>query len=62
MNMIQVFCSFVKGRFMSNMQKDLEILALRSQLAILQEHIMQTSREFLHSRLVVNQSTALLTG
>jgi len=40
MNVLQVLRSFVKTNFMSGIQKDLEILALRSQLAMLQKHII----------------------
>jgi len=40
MNILQFLCSLVKLRFMSGAQKDIEIIALRSQLAILQEHLL----------------------
>ena len=37
MSISKEFCSVVKTHFTSNFQKDLQILALRSQLAVLQE-------------------------
>jgi len=40
MNILQISCNLAKTRFMSDIQKDLEIIALRSQLVILQEHII----------------------
>jgi len=40
MNILQLLCSLVKLRFMSDAQKDLEILALRSQLAVFQEQMV----------------------
>jgi len=40
LNIIQLFFCFVKTSFLSKTQKDLEILALRSQLAVLQEHLL----------------------
>ena len=40
MSILPLFCSFVKTHSMSEAQKDLEILALRSQLAVLQEHLL----------------------
>ena len=41
MYILQTLYSFVKTHFfMSEMQKDLEIMALRSQLAVLQEHLL----------------------
>ena len=40
MSIIQAFYQIVKIHFLSDIQKDLEILALRSQLAVLQQHII----------------------
>jgi len=40
MNIFQILYSFISTRLMSDAQKDLEILALRSQLAIVQQHMI----------------------
>ena len=40
MNIFQVMHCLIKARLMSGIQKDLEILALRSQLAIFQEQVI----------------------
>ena len=40
MNILPLFCSFVKTHSMSEAQKDLEIIALRSQLAVLQTNML----------------------
>jgi len=39
-NWFQIFVCFIKTRLMSDMAKDLEILALRSQLSIVQQNIL----------------------
>jgi len=40
MNIVHAICSLLRTRLMSDMQKDLEILALRSQLAVLQQQLL----------------------
>ena len=40
MNILPLLYSFVKTRFVSDTEKDLEILVLRSQLAVLHEHLL----------------------
>ena len=40
MNILQVIYIIVKFRFMSGLQKEFEIIALRSQLMIFQEHVI----------------------
>ena len=40
MNILSFLFSFAKTLFKSDLQKDLEILALRSQLAIFQQHLL----------------------
>ena len=40
MNILQILCTFISARLMSNAQKDLEILTLRSQLAVVWQHVI----------------------
>ena len=40
MNIVSLLCSLVKTLFKSDLQKDFEILALRSQLAVFQQHLI----------------------
>ena len=40
MNMLSLLHSFVKTLFKTDLQKDFEILALRSQLVIFQQHLL----------------------
>ena len=40
MNGFQIVWYFIKTHFMTDLQKDFEILALRSQLSVFQQHII----------------------
>ena len=61
LNWLQIFCWFLQTRFMQSIEKDLEIIALRSQLAVVQQRIVNRKMAKPHLTAAFRQLWVLLS-